>query len=858
MKGTNYEHKCLTDAGFWLSLVAAPLVPWIGYVAGWRNSTADIALFSVSIIIAALLHDLEGRIPLTDIRVAPRLVITFWAILNLGVVGGTVVSSVAALAGFASRTGRRHHRLTSAVMDVASAAAAGVVFDSALDFIRYGGTVQLPANALVSNEILAAGAMMLAAYHFVWLALNSLLHLVREFSDVITDDLAYRPAWQLAGQLVAAAAALVMFAAFGHFGIAFGLVVVPLTVLGHFAHRIHLRRLEQKTRELADASRLHLATVEALATAIDARDQVGMGHIRRTQIYAVGIGTALGLGDDELSAIRAGALLHDIGKLAVPEHILNKPGRLTAAELEKTKIHAAVGASILEKVRFPYPVVPAVKHHHECWDGSGYPDGLSGERIPVAARILSLADAYDALRGPRPFRPAVSREDACNYLRSRAGTQFDPYIVNTFLRNLRKFEAEIDILGFGYEAENSEQGVSTADEVSYVQQIKRANQEVFSLYEMARDFGSSLNLDETLSLLTQKIGEFVPYDTCLVYLVDDDGSTATAAHVEGRNSEVLRGKRVVVGEGATGYVLKKRKPVENVDPSLDFAFSHAGICEHYVGMASVPLLADEKLVGAISVFSAKRAAYEEEHLRLLETISRIAGDAISKSIRHAVTEVHAQTDPLTGLPNARGLHVQFEKELGRARRSGSFLQILMLDLDGFKAVNDTFGHKAGDTMLREIGRIIKAELRDYDFLARYGGDEFVAVIPETDSADVIELCARIEAAVGGYAAFFDGAIASVGVSVGAACFPTQGESFEQLLIAADQAMYRTKAFHKQRLARLVENAGADETREGDANIDAYVMDSPPVSEPPANLAGRDSDLIVELDESHIVVVNTVN
>lgn len=854
MNGTQfYDRSSGTGASLWLSLSTAPLILVIGYFSGWTHSPADLALLSISIFIAVILNNHEGRIPFTQIRFAPRKVLIFWSILNLGFVGGILVATAGALAGFSDHRGRRLAWIKSSAVDIACAFAAGLAFGAVLNYFKAYG---LPVNVLVPNEILAASAAMLTAYQLVWMGFRRLL-LANDRDGAYTLGAGLEPARYFPGHVLAAVSAIVMFAAFGHFGDAFGLVVVPLTVLGHVAYQIHLRRLEQKTRELVDASRLHLATVEALATAIDARDQVGVGHVRRTQIYAVGIGTALGLSDSELNALRAGALLHDIGKLAVPEHILNKPGRLTSAELEKTKVHATVGASILEKVGFPYPVVPTVKHHHEFWDGSGYPDGLKGDRIPITARILSVADTYDALRGTRPFRSAVSREDACSFLRSRAGSQFDPQIVNTFLRNLRSLESEAEIHGFGYDTDAVDQSSSASGPASYVEQIKRANQEVFSLYEMARDFGASLNLEEALALLTKKVGEFVPYDTCLVYLLDEDGSYATAAHVDGRNSEVLLGKRVEVGEGATGYVLKKRKPVENVDPSLDFAFSHSEICEHYVGMASVPLLAEEKLVGAVSVFSNKLAIYEEEHLRLLETIARIAADAISKSIKHAETEVHAQTDPLTDLPNARGLHIQFEKEIGRARRSGNSLQVLMLDLDGFKAVNDTFGHKAGDALLKEVGRIIKAELRDYDFLARYGGDEFVALIPETDSSDVIELCSRIEAAVASFALSIDGSIASVGVSVGAACFPVQGETFEELLIAADKAMYRTKTFHKQRLVRLNEHAPSITGHDIDRLLNTYAVDDPPmeVLEP---VKGREHDLVVELDESHVVVVNTVN
>lgn len=815
-----------------------------GYSTITVLSYTDIVLLSISIFVAVLLSRHEGRIPLTGIRLSAKKIIIFWAILNLGIVGGALVAAAGALSRFSDHRGRRLSWVAGSCAEILCAIAGGAAFAAVFNNAVFA--LDLPTRVLVSNEVLVASAAMLVGYQIVW----SLSRIFLSSKDERPTRTVIPEHWAFAGHAVSVVAAIVMFAAFRHFGNAFGLVIVPLAVLGHVLYQIHLRRLAQKTKEIVEASRLHLATVEALATAIDARDQVGVGHVRRTQIYAVGIGAALGLNEDQLNALRAGALLHDIGKLAVPEHILNKPGRLTSAELEKTKIHASVGASILEKVGFPYPVVPTVKHHHEFWDGSGYPAGLSGERIPITARILSVADVYDALRGTRPYRSAVDREDACNFLRSRAGTQFDPHVVNTFLRNLKQLEAEVEIHGFSYETETARhEGNAEGMPGSYVEQIKKANQEVFSLYEMARDFGATLNVGETLSLLAAKVKEFVPYDTCLVYLIDDDNVHASAAHVEGRNSALLKGKQVVIGEGATGYVLKKRKPVENVDPSLDFAFSHPDICQDYLGMACVPLLAEEKLVGAISVFTDKLAVYEEEHLRLLETIARIAADAICKSVRHAENEVYALTDQLTGLPNARSLQLQFEKEAGRAKRAGNSMQVLMLDLDGFKAVNDTFGHKAGDTMLKNVGRIIKDELRDYDFLARYGGDEFVAIVPATDPSDVIELCSRIETAVESYASSVNGSLLPVGVSVGSASYPTHGETFEELLIAADKAMYRTKAFHKQRLVRL-------ETHQLRPDPIDEALDDTRVRAP--REIPMDTGLVVELDESHILTIGTIN
>ncbi|MEO7539935.1 MAG: HD domain-containing phosphohydrolase, partial [Pyrinomonadaceae bacterium] len=518
---------------------------------------------------------------------------------------------------------------------------------------------------------------------------------------------------------------------FSHFGMEFGLVVVPAAILAILAHRIHKKRLDQKTSQISDASRMHLATVEALATAIDARDQVGLGHVRRTQIFAVGLGRLLGLADDEMNALRTGALLHDIGKLAVPDHILNKPDKLTSAELEKTKIHSVVGASILEKINFNYPVVSTVRYHHEQWDGCGYPEGLKGEKIPLTARILSVADAYDTLRGARPYRPALSKEKAREIVMEGSGTRFDPTVVRCFIKNLTLLDAEIELQGLSYSLDDQITAGNALNSQNYVEQIKLANREVSTLYELAREFSSSYDLRETLGLFTKKIGEFVPFMTCAVFLLNEKKNFATAVHVDGENSAQLLSRRIKIGQGATGYALKTKEAVQNVDPDHDFSFSHSELTGHYSTMASVPLIADDELIGAVTIYSRELTSYGEEHLRLLETIARIAAEAIGKSMLHDEVKAHALTDPMTGLPNARSLQMQFEKEVGRASRSSSSFQLLMLDLDGFKSVNDSFGHKVGDDILTEVGKVIRGELRDYDFLARYGGDEFVALIPDT-------------------------------------------------------------------------------------------------------------------------------
>jgi diguanylate cyclase (GGDEF)-like protein/putative nucleotidyltransferase with HDIG domain len=609
---------------------------------------------------------------------------------------------------------------------------------------------------------------------------------------------------------------------FYHFGVEIAFVLAPIAAAGAVAYRLHLNSLSKKTREVSEASRVHLATVEALATAIDARDQVGIGHVRRAQIYAVGMGRLLNLSEKDIDALRTGALLHDIGKLAVPDHILNKPGGLTPAELEKTKIHSEVGASILEKVGFDYPVVPTVRFHHERWDGLGYPRGLKGEQIPLTARILSVADAFDTLRGARPYRPALPREKARQIIQSEAGTRFDPSIVSLLIRNLGKLEAEIIKHGLAYDDAHQDS--------HFVEQIKQANKEVFSLYELAREFSAASTLRETLEFFSAKVHEFVPFDTCVVYLLDGNKRTATAAHVDGINAGIIERHSIKVGQGATGYALKSRENVLNVDPDLDFFYAQLELTQSYTALASVPLVAAGETIGALTLYSCELNEYGEEHVRLLETISRIAADAIDKSLDHAEAQTNAMTDPMTGLPNARSLQSQFEKEVARADRNNESFQLVMLDLDGFKAVNDNFGHKAGDQLLREVSRVIGGQLRDYDFLARYGGDEFVAIVPETKPEDVADLCLRIEKAVAAFELPFpDGESARVGVSPGSATYQ-RGLTFDQMIVAADKAMYVRKTMRKN-LARL------EQTK---------ILEA-------AAVAGPSGDnFIVELDESHVV------
>lgn len=588
------------------------------------------------------------------------------------------------------------------------------------------------------------------------------------------------------------------------------LILVPITIFAtYLMYRSGSARLRVKNEEITALGQLHLATAEALATAIDAKDQTTHCHVRRVQIYAAGMGEVFDLALDEIAALKAGALLHDIGKLAVPPHILNKPGPLTPAEFEKMKIHTVVGAQILGRVDFPYPVLPIVRHHHEQWDGRGYPDRLRGEQIPITARIISVVDCFDSLREDRPFRRGMTLDEATAFLLRGSGVHFDPHVVEQFLKHLPGFELEIAERGLQHQATTTSNEpplqlsdidmIQTRERGSFIayDQIKKAHREVYALYEIARTFGTSLNVEHTLEILVDKVAHVVPFDTCVVYFYDEMKGYASARHVVGKNAQKLASRCIVPGEGVTGFALANRSPVNQLHPSLDFADINPDAGIKYRSMASLPLFKDDVLLGALSVYSSELDQYTDDHMRLLETVTRLASDALANAMQHAEAESNALTDPLTGLPNARYLALRFEEEAARARRTDRAFQVVMLDLDEFKNVNDTYGHKAGDRMLREVANLISSQLREYDFLARYGGDEFVALVQEVVGAQVEELCARIEGAVSKFSLSLGlNRVARVGISVGTATFGIDGDTLDHLVAHADNEMYRVKSTHK--------------------------------------------------------------
>lgn len=626
--------------------------------------------------------------------------------------------------------------------------------------------------------------------------------------------------WTLMTQVANVTAAALFYSAIHDRGVPFLFVGVLIVGLVHLLYRFNEKRVSEVTRAQADKLRymeeiadLHMNTIESLAIAIDAKDQTTHGHVRRTQIYASEMGRLLKVGEQELRALFAGALLHDIGKLAVPEYILNKPGKLTEAEFAKMKIHPTVGGDILKRVNFPYPVEDIVRFHHEKWDGSGYPKGLKGEQIPLVARIISVVDFYDATRCDRPYRKGMKREDSLALLHKMSGSSFDPRVVDLFTEHVIEFDHMIaaEDIQEQVPSENIDLTTKTKPDAGLAsdvlgspdkglgfRSITQAQREVFALHEIAQTIGSSLNMHDTVTLVANKLRAIVPFDSCIIFVVDDRSGKATAIHAVGDHADIFERRRMSVGDGITGWVIANSRSMCNSSPELDLVGLPDDVVRTYRGVLVSPLIREDGAFGAITLYSKGRTSYTTEHVRLLESVAQHAASALNNAITFERTRESALTDPLTELPNARGFYMMLEQRLAECQRlNRESLSLISMDVDDFKKINDQWGHATGDRLLAGIARVIRKELRQMDILSRYAGDEFVAIMPMASQTMSEGVAERISNAVAGFQfPVRTGKTIGVTISTGVACFPNDGETTEELLTTAARNMQQDKHARK--------------------------------------------------------------
>ena len=599
-----------------------------------------------------------------------------------------------------------------------------------------------------------------------------------------------------------------------------GVVLVATFGYRTFRANRHLAaQLEEERRHAQQMGEIHLATIEALALAIDAKDQTAHNHIGRVELYATALARALGMTGTDVQAVKTAALLHDIGKLAVPEHILAKPGPLTPEEFQKVRMHPQIGADIIGAVPFPYPVAPLVRAHHERWDGRGYPDGLRGEEIPLGARILCLVDYYDALTSDRPYHKPMPTEAAEALIQQEAGQALDPVAVDAFLRILPQLRAEAETMitdrpraaarlsaSEGAPIAGSPRAAAVARS-SVLEDIADAHREIYALYELAQSMGTTLGVTETMDHIASKLSRVVPFSACALFLYSDEDDSVVCRFASGTDAELLQQLVLKSGQGLTGWVSRNRRPVINARPSADL---HAAGIMQRTSLESAlvcPLVSGNALIGTLAVYHTADAFYCDDHRRLLDRVCEQASAVIRNAIVFDQTHEASLTDPLTGLPNTRFMFRHLARELARTSRLGAEVSLVVLDLNGFKDINDTYGHHAGDRALREVAGVLRGSVRPYDVCARYAGDEFIIVLSgcgrEEAEHKQRELQRCVERIVFEPVA---GTQIPLSISAGAAVFPHDGETYEMLLATADSRMYRDKSSRKRNAQRQLEAA----------------------------------------------------
>jgi diguanylate cyclase (GGDEF)-like protein/excisionase family DNA binding protein len=523
---------------------------------------------------------------------------------------------------------------------------------------------------------------------------------------------------------------------------------------------------------------LHLGNLHALSSALSAKDYYTLGHASRVAAYMALLGRELGWPAARLEEVENVAFLHDIGKIGVSDRVLLKAGPLTAEEWELIRQHPGISAEIVRPL-FDTELVAGVRHHHERFDGKGYPGGLAGEAIPPIARAMCVVDCYDAMSCQRPYRPALSYRQCLAELQRCCGTQFDPVMVASFLRvlqGLRRRRRQI--------AQLAGQAAALIDPAAHALLSSRADESRPEYTEMVSALRRFRDAHPPARYITSFASVGDQYFTVL-----DTGET---------ESEVSHCGDPWLPEDELTRVFAGEVLVTNVLNADDFGVWVKGIAPVCDAQGAV--------VAAASVAVAALGSLDQPVQR--DRSDALAAMLQSAAIRYSRAEVEAITDGLTGLYNHRYLHERLEEELKRAQRHKTKLSLLFCDCDNFKAYNDSHGHKAGDAALAHIARIIESCSRRVDLAARYGGEEFVLVLVETDAAGALTVAERIRAEV---ETETDSGGPPLTVSIGVATFPDHASVRDELLDQADQAMYAAKRAGRNRALAFSDDLVAEGT-----------------------------------------------
>jgi putative nucleotidyltransferase with HDIG domain len=620
----------------------------------WALSGADVpreAFVFVLLILAA--GRLTLRIPSVEATFAVSEVIGFTTVMLFGwEVGALTLAVDSLILSWLRRMGAVKAAFNSGNLAIAASA-------SGLVFFALAGTPPLHGLSDAGNHLVLPVAAMVACYF----AINS--GLIAIAIALHTSERPWRVwrehfMWLGLGYGAAGSVALLLVVALRQVQFSALLVLPPVVIVVYLMLRSSFGRLEDAKRHVAQVDRLYRSTIESFATAIDAKDETTHGHIRRVQGAAVALARALGHTNEPLvKALEAAALLHDTGKIAVPEHILNKPGKLTAAEFEQMKLHAPIGAEILSSIEFPYPVVPIVRHHHENWDGTGYPDGLHGTDIPIGARILAVVDCFDALTSDRPYRRRMSDEDALRIVSERRGTMYDPIVVDTFARVYRSIMPPADAAphpaarAVGSLRESVPAAAATAPSSSI---DSPASEEVLAVTSLARIARGTADVGDLGALLWMLLRHVVPCSGIALFACDVSTNTMVVRGAAGPAAARLRRLRCPMGQGPVGWTAVTHRAVVSSATAVDT--DTAGLVP-LTWTLTVPLVSGDRLASVLAFYSD--VPFVEDQARVVELLAPHLAAGLA-----AVDAPRDSPAPVEHLRGARVLELKTTRGAGRS------------------------------------------------------------------------------------------------------------------------------------------------------------------------------------------------
>ena len=588
------------------------------------------------------------KVPSVEARFSVSEMFAFASVLLFGPEAGAVTLAIDSL--FVS--GRHRMTFAQTLFNFGNLALSAWV--SGFLFFFASGTGPLAFETAPTEHLIVPLALLAAAYFIV----NSGLIVVAIGLQTGASPFKVWKShfiWAGPGYAAGASVALLLVNALRNLEVTTMALLFPVVMVSYLMLRSTFGRLEDAEQHSTQLNGLYLSTIETLATAIDAKDDVTHGHIRRVQGAAVALAKELAITDAQLmKAIEAAALLHDTGKIAVPEHILNKPGKLTPAEFEKMKLHAPIGAEILSAIDFPYPVVPIVRHHHENWDGTGYPDGIKGEAIPIGARILSVVDCYDALTSDRPYRQAMTDDAALEILVARRGTMYDPAIVDVFVRTYKTIMPPAEtIVHPAAKAVGAARAINAAEAEPAETAVVRegpAVEQIAAFTSLSRAMNGEAGLSDLGALVWMLVRDVVPCTSLALFMPDEKLDAMVARFSAGQNAAALRHVRYGMSRGSVGWTAVNRRMIVNGDPvsgadGLDDTLAPQSVC-------TLPLVDDGRLVAVLALYSAPSSPFAEQQVQLLELLApRLAATVASVHTKHAAA------DPVESLPRRADMRV---------------------------------------------------------------------------------------------------------------------------------------------------------------------------------------------------------